>query len=120
MDVVGARNGRRGRKTNEPEVCHLSAEVLVGRYRLATPLGAEDGTELWAGEHLILKRPVLIKFLTARTHGEAAAREALERFRFEAQVSAMLSTRSQHIVTVHDADVGPSGPFLVMERERGA
>ncbi|NUP12151.1 MAG: serine/threonine protein kinase [Polyangiaceae bacterium] len=104
----------------DASVCHVATEILLGRYRLTDVVTVEEGVEIWAGEHLLLKRPALIKFLTSDERGDSeAAQAAIERFRFEAQVSALLCARSQHIVTIHDADVGPSGPFLVIERDRG-
>lgn len=74
--------------------------------------------EVWSAEHLTLNTKVAVKFLSTGATG-AAAHVALERFRFEAQVSAQLGQRTSHVVAVHDADSDTSGPFLVMEHVPG-
>jgi eukaryotic-like serine/threonine-protein kinase len=74
--------------------------------------------EVWSAEHLTLNTKVAVKFLSTGATG-AAARVAIERFRFEAQVSAQLGQRTSHVVAVHDAESDASGPFLVMEHVSG-
>jgi eukaryotic-like serine/threonine-protein kinase len=69
--------------------------------------------EVWLATHESLKSDVAIKFidqLLARDHTGA-----IERFRFEAQISARLSARTKHVVAVHDAGEHAGIPYLVME-----
>ena len=43
----------------------------------------------------------------------------MRRFRFEAQVSALLGARTRHVVSVFDAGYDPVGPYLAMEFVEG-
>lgn len=92
--------------------------IIAGKYCLLSQLGRGGMGEVWSAEHLTLNTKVAVKFLSMGATG-AAARIALERFRFEAQVSAQLGQRTSHVVAVHDADSDISGPFLVMEHVPG-
>jgi serine/threonine-protein kinase len=74
--------------------------------------------EVWAAHHLTLNTEVAVKFLSTGAGGNAA-KIALERFRFEAQVSAHLGLKTSHVVAVHDAGRDAAGPYLVMEHVRG-
>jgi eukaryotic-like serine/threonine-protein kinase len=97
--------------------------LIAGRYRLVRKLGEGGMAEVWLAMHEALKQEVAVKFVTA-PEPYGIVPEMLERFRFEAQVSARLGTHTRHIVGVHDAgqhDTGRPGgvPFLVMEYVRG-
>jgi serine/threonine-protein kinase len=69
--------------------------------------------EVWLATHESLKSEVAIKFIDQRLAHDSTG--ALERFRFEAQVSARLSARTKHVVAVHDAGEHEGIPYLVME-----
>jgi eukaryotic-like serine/threonine-protein kinase len=86
------------------------------RYRLKQRIAEGGIGDVWLAEHLHLKQNVAIKFLKeGLTADPEAARSALERFRFESQVSAMLALRTPYVVKVHDAGDSEAGPFLAME-----
>jgi len=61
-----------------------------------------------------------VKFLDRLPDGdEEGAAVVLERFRFEAQISARLGARTKSIVAVYDAGTHGGVPYLVMEYVRG-
>lgn len=94
------------------------AGVLVGqRYRLEARLGAGALGEVWRARHEELNTDVAVKF--ARPGAACDPELALQRFRFEAQVSAQLGQRTRHIVAVHDAGQHRGVPYLVMEHVPG-
>lgn len=95
---------------------HTPDEVVEGKYRLLRPLGRGGMAEVWLAVHVTLKTELAVKFLSASLTGDAErSRTVLERFRFEAQISARLSARTRHIVAVHDAGIHDDIPYLVME-----
>ncbi|WP_437983754.1 serine/threonine-protein kinase [Sorangium sp. So ce117] len=99
---------------------HTPDEVVDGKYRLVRPLGRGGMAEVWLAVHVTLKTELAVKFLSASLTGDAErSRTVLERFRFEAQISARLSARTRHIVAVHDAGVHDDIPYLVMEHIPG-
>lgn len=90
----------------------LSAGMLVARrYRLISRLGAGAMGEVWRARHEELNTELAIKFALAERDDE----RVIERFRFEAQVSAQLGQKTPHIVAVHDAGRHAGVPFLAME-----
>ncbi|NUP11755.1 MAG: protein kinase [Polyangiaceae bacterium] len=95
---------------------YRAGDVIADRYILQELLGRGGQGEVWAAEHLFLKSRVAIKFCRNDLGAtESEARALLERFRFEAQVSARLAPMTRSIVLVHDADCDAHGPFMVME-----
>jgi serine/threonine-protein kinase len=76
--------------------------------------------EVWLATHKSLKTEVAVKFAD---HGVRSDRERgtiiLERFLFEARISARLGARTKHIVAVLDAGTEQGVPYLVMEFVRG-
>ena len=76
--------------------------------------------EVWAAQHEGLRSEVAIKFVDATLASDATtAPYALERFRFEAQISAKISAKTRHVVAVHDAGENEGVPYLVMELVNG-
>jgi serine/threonine-protein kinase len=96
---------------------HVRPGVLVAdRYRLVARIGQGGMAEVWRAVHEELRTEVAIKFLAAElVHHPDLAPLALARFRFEAQVSARLSGKTHHVVSVHDAGSHKGTPYLVME-----
>src|SRR4051812_34957813 len=77
---------------------------IAGRYRLERYLARGGMAEVWAAQHEGLRSSVAIKFVDAAlTSDRHSAPYALERFRFEAQISAKISAKTRHVVAVHDA-----------------
>jgi len=76
--------------------------------------------EVWLATHTSLKTEVALKFADhgVRREPERAA-VILERFLFEARVSARLGARTKHIVAVLDAGTEQGVPYLVMEFVQG-
>ncbi len=97
--------------------------ALIGkRFRLERLLGRGAAGSVWLATHLALSSLVAVKFLDqiVRSMPSAADLEGhVDRFRFEAQVSARLSARTRHTVAVHDAGLFRGVPFLVMEYAPG-
>jgi serine/threonine-protein kinase len=90
--------------------------TIAGRYRLERYLARGGMAEVWAAQHEGLRSQVAIKFVDAQLASDATtAPYALERFRFEAQISAKISAKTRHVVAVHDAGESHGVPYLVME-----
>jgi serine/threonine protein kinase len=93
---------------------------IAGRYRLERYLARGGMAEVWAAQHEGLRSEVAIKFVDAALASDArTAPYALERFRFEAQISAKISAKTHHVVAVHDAGEQDGVPYLVMELING-
>ncbi len=93
---------------------HLAAGMVVAdRYVLVRLLGQGTTGSVWEATHRVLTKSVAIKFLSdsARQRSELM----LERFRYEAQVSARLAEATHHIVAVHDAALFEGVPYIVMD-----
>src|SRR5262245_17752037 len=71
----------------------LSPGTLIGkRYKLHHVLGRGATGTVWEAEHSLLTSRVAIKFLDSmRTLHDSQVEVLLERFRFEAQISARLA-----------------------------
>lgn len=83
----------------------------MGSYRLVSLLGKGGMGEVWRAEHRMLARPAAIKII--RPDG-AGGREAIARFRREAEATATL--RSPHTVQLYDFGLTDEGCFFsVME-----
>jgi serine/threonine-protein kinase len=94
--------------------------TIAGRYRLGRYLARGGMAEVWAAQHEGLRSEVAIKFVDAALASDAiTAPYALERFRFEAQISAKISAKTRHVVAVHDAGENDGVPYLVMELVNG-
>jgi serine/threonine-protein kinase len=94
--------------------------TIAGRYRLDHYLARGGMAEVWAARHEGLRSDVAIKFVDESLAKDAVtAPYALERFRFEAQISAKISARTRHVVAVHDAGENEGVPYLVMELVNG-
>ena len=88
--------------------------VIGGRYEILRHIGRGGMGEVYLCRDAKLSREVAVKRLLS----DGPLRDsALERFRREAQAVAQLS--HPNIVTLHDFDVDPTGPYLVMELLRG-
>ncbi|MDQ3037308.1 MAG: serine/threonine protein kinase, partial [Myxococcota bacterium] len=91
--------------TSPPHV-PTSAHVIAGRYLLREQIGAGGMGSIWRAEHLMLQRPVAVKFLD----GHASR----ERFLREARVAAAVQHRN--VVQIMDFGADADGrPFMVME-----
>ncbi len=94
--------------------------LIAGRYRLERYLARGGMAEVWAAQHEGLRSEVAIKFVDANlTNDATTAPYALERFRFESQISAKISSKTRHVVAVHDSGEENGVPYLVMELVNG-
>jgi serine/threonine protein kinase len=97
-----------------------SGMTIAGRYRLEYYLARGGMAEVWAARHEGLRSEVAIKFVDeSLAKDSVTAPYALERFRFEAQISAKISAKTRHVVAVHDAGENEGVPYLVMELVNG-
>jgi eukaryotic-like serine/threonine-protein kinase len=97
-----------------------AGHVIDGKYRLVEPLGQGGMSMVWRARHENLKTDLAIKFVTEKYADDPeAAALVLERFRFEAQISARLGARTKHVVSVQDAGSHEGAPYLVMELVEG-
>ncbi|WP_437801411.1 serine/threonine-protein kinase [Sorangium sp. So ce693] len=107
-----------GAGRDEARAALLPGRVVAGRYRLVHPLGQGAMGEVWCAHDSVRRFDVALKFLVLPRQNLAI--DAMERFRFEAQVAAQLGRKTDFIVTVHDAgEDAEAGPYLVMEYVRG-
>jgi len=99
---------------------YYAGEVIADKYRLGTLIARGGMGEVWLATHESLKTEVAIKFsddgVRSDPHRSATI---LERFLFEARVSARLGARTKHIVAVLDAGTYDDVPYLVMEYVKG-
>ena len=90
--------------------------TIAGKYRLLRHLARGGMGEVWLAEHEELWSEVAIKFIHVGSAPDSKeAPFVLERFRFEAQISARLSALTRHVVSVHDAGLHDGIPYLMME-----
>lgn len=95
-------------------------DLVGGRYVLVRELGAGAAGQVWEAEHRLLTSRCAIKFLVTAARMEPESADVLvQRFRFEAQISARLGNITQHIVAAQDAGMFRGVPYLVMELVTG-
>ena len=96
-----------------------AGEVIAGRYRIESQLGAGGFSTVYKASHLGFNRQVAVKVLRPNSQGPVAddvdlAEEMVERFRREAEVISQL--RSPATVNVHDYGRTEAGHlYMVLE-----
>ncbi len=104
----------------QPLAVFAPGVLVAGRYRLTQLIGQGGMAQVWKAAHEELRVDVAIKFLEPRLASNPnTAPAVLGRFRFEAQVSAQLAARTQHVVAVHDAGSDRGIPYLAMQLVTG-
>jgi eukaryotic-like serine/threonine-protein kinase len=95
--------------------------VVQHRYRLVEVVSSGGMSEVWRATHTELLQEVALKIALPPPPGAAGdwIDMAVRRFRFEAQVSARICRRTEHVVPVVDAGYDAVGPFMVMPLVRG-
>ncbi len=89
--------------------------IVAGRYLLGEQLGAGGMGVVYRATHIVLGRPVAIKFLNP-----ALARKPEARARFRVEASTVARLAHPNVVTVIDFREDADGiPFLVMEYVAG-
>jgi eukaryotic-like serine/threonine-protein kinase len=112
MDPIGLGATTPAAEVDFARPGYLPGQIVAERYRLEEHLGEGGIGVVCAATHLVLGRPVAIKFL------KAAGPESVARFHREARITAML--RHPHIVDVHDVFDLPDGTCaIVMDRLTG-
>lgn len=115
-DLALRATGNHGVPDDVSVSCLEPGALIAGRYRLVKPIGKGGMAEVWRATHEELRTDVAVKFLSpALWHNPEMAPLALGRFRFEAQASAQLSSKTRHIVSVMDAGSHRGIPYLTME-----
>ena len=89
-------------------------ELLAGRYRILSPLGAGGMGEVFLAEDTRLERRVAVKMLPASVEADAVARERLRR---EALAAAALD--HPYICKVYEIGDADGRVFIVMEYVEG-
>ena len=93
----------------------LLGAVLSNTYRLERLLGVGGMSEVYQATHVRVPRGFAIKVLS---HEAAQVREAVQRFRQEAEIASSLG--NNHIVQVFDFNSTPDGrPYIAMELLEG-
>ena len=91
--------------------------LIAGRFQLLGIIGRGAMGEVWRAHDRNLRLEVAVKFFF-KMRGPRGA-DALERFRFEAQVAAQLGKKTPHVVAVHDVGEDGDDLYLVMDYVRG-
>jgi serine/threonine-protein kinase len=95
-------------------------EIVAGKYQVVHPIAHGGMGQVWLAVHESLKTEVAIKLSSASVYSDPERYATiLERFMFEARISARLGARTKHIVAVLDAGTHNGVPYLVMEYVRG-
>ncbi|HEY4119474.1 MAG TPA: serine/threonine-protein kinase [Byssovorax sp.] len=102
---------------SEPKL--VAGRLVDGKYRLASQLGHGGMSRVWLARHEALKTDVAVKFVDEKLLDDETRDLTLERFRFEAQISARLGAKTKHVVSVQDAGAFDGMPYLVMELVSG-
>jgi eukaryotic-like serine/threonine-protein kinase len=92
-------------------------QIVAGKYELVRLLGRGAMGEVWLASHASLGGQFAIKLV--RPEAQDADESALARFQQEAQVSAKLSRKTRHIVSVSDHGEDHGLAYLVMELLEG-
>ena len=92
----------------------MPPELLAGRYRILSPLGAGGMGEVFLAEDTRLERRVAVKMLPASVEADAVARERLRR---EALAAAALD--HPYICKVYEIGDADGRVFIVMEYVEG-
>lgn len=92
----------------------MSSDLLAGRYRILSPLGAGGMGEVFLAEDTRLERRVAVKMLPASVEAAAVARERLRR---EALAAAALD--HPYICKVYEIGDADGRVFIVMEYVEG-
>ena len=88
-------------------------QIVAGKYELVRLLGKGAMGEVWLARHRSLGGEFAIKLV--RPEAQEADDSAIARFQQEAQVSAKLSRKTRHIVSVSDHGEDAGFAYLVME-----
>lgn len=92
-----------------------SGDIVAGRYAVGPVIGSGGAGIVFAAEHLILKKRVVLKFLRNEPASDA---DMVRRFVREARATAQL--RSEHVARVMDAEIiEPTLAFIAMEYLEG-
>jgi eukaryotic-like serine/threonine-protein kinase len=102
----------------EPNARFRSGDLVAQRYRLESRLGVGAMGEVWLARHEELNTDVAVKLALVDREG-VDVDLLLERFRFEAQVTAQLARRTRHVVAVTDAGSHEGVPYMAMEYVSG-
>ena len=92
-------------------------QIVAGKYDLVRLLGKGAMGEVWLARHVSLGGEFAIKLV--RPEAQDADDSAIARFQQEAQVSAKLSRKTRHIVSVSDHGEEGGLAYLVMELLEG-
>jgi tRNA A-37 threonylcarbamoyl transferase component Bud32 len=92
-----------------------TGQTIEGKYHIMQLLGEGGMGRVYLGEHVIIGRPVAVKFL----HAELTTNEEIVR-RFYREAQSAAAIRHKNVIDVLDVGMSPEGePFLVMEYLQG-
>jgi serine/threonine protein kinase len=96
-------------------------DVLADKYELVRLLGSGSMGEVWLAHHRTLRKDLAIKVIAPSlwTNEYETPSRLIRRFRFEAQVTAQLSLKTRHIVSVTDHGESDGLAYIVMELWEG-
>jgi TonB family protein len=84
----------------------LTGRVINERFRIISPLSRDASGRVYRAEQLPLGRPVAVKILDPRAHGEVDADEPTGQFQQRFLLEASVASRLQHPNTVSVFDYG--------------
>ncbi len=101
----------------EPVPAPKPGDVLDGRYKLDTLLGAGGMGAVYSARNLRTEKEVAIKVLLPQHGGQKLKRERVVRFVREARAAGRI--RHPNVVDVYDVEGETDTPYIVMERLHG-
>ncbi|HEX3770320.1 MAG TPA: serine/threonine-protein kinase, partial [Polyangiaceae bacterium] len=88
--------------------------IVANRFELVRELGRGSMGTVWLANHLTLKAPCAVKFMTSE-----ATRDPAYAARFELEAQAIARLSSPNVVRVIDFDMHEGVPFIAMECLKG-
>src|SRR5688500_11106254 len=100
MAGPGARRATADASATLPAMPHVG-DILVGRYRIAAPLGAGGSAMVYRAHDLRLRRDVALKILLPNLSQDPAVAQ-----RFEREARSLAAVNHPGIVAVYDVEAG--------------
>lgn len=92
-------------------------QTIASKYELVRLIGRGETSSVWEAKHTTLDETFALKVLTPAP--DVTPEEASARFQEQAKLSAALSKKTRHVVSVTDSGEEDGWPYVVMELLEG-